>query len=268
MGIGNFSKASRLSLKALRLYDALGLLSPAKVDEESGYRYYHESQLAPAGLIVMLRRLDMPLDTIAEVLARSGTEAAGVLHGYWREVEDAATTKRKLVGHIDRLLKGEIEIMHEVLTRQVGEQKLLSIEKRTLADALPRVIEENGGKLIQHALDRGVTITGPMLVIYHGVVTMDADGPVEVCVPVAGAVEPFGEARVRIEPAHRQAFARITKAQVAFPEILSAYESVEAWLRQHGKTMAGSPREVYFAAWATTVAPAQQPLMCSPNDGS
>jgi hypothetical protein len=37
MGIGAFSKASRLSLKALRLYDALGLLSPAKVDEESGY---------------------------------------------------------------------------------------------------------------------------------------------------------------------------------------------------------------------------------------
>lgn len=57
MTIGRFSKASRLSLKALRLYDALGLLPPAKVDEETCFRYYQESQLASARLIAMLRRL-------------------------------------------------------------------------------------------------------------------------------------------------------------------------------------------------------------------
>ncbi len=59
--IGVFARRSRLSMKALRLYDRLGLLRPADVDPESGYRRYRESQLVTARLVVMLRRLDMPL---------------------------------------------------------------------------------------------------------------------------------------------------------------------------------------------------------------
>src|SRR5690606_31756774 len=138
--------------------------------------YYHESQLAAARLIAMLRQLEMPLISIAAMLDLNGAEAVGFLQGYWREVEDATGAKLKLVAHIDRHLKGGNEVMHEVLTRHVEAQKLLTIEKRTQADELPNVIRENGDKLIQHALSNGVTIAGPMLVIYHGVVTMDADG--------------------------------------------------------------------------------------------
>ena len=81
-------------------------------------------------------------------------------------------------------------------------------------------------------------------------VTMDADGPVEVCLPVAGQVEPFGDARVRLEPAHQEAYARVTKAEVAYPKILEAYDSVAAWLHALGKRMTMSPREVYFAEWS------------------
>ena len=58
--IGVFATRARLSAKALRLYDSVGLLVPADVDPENGYRRYRESQLATARLIVMLRRLDMP----------------------------------------------------------------------------------------------------------------------------------------------------------------------------------------------------------------
>ena len=84
------------------------------------------------------------------------------------------------------------------------------------------------------------------------VLTMDADGPVEVCVPVNGAVEPVDDIRVRVEPGHSEAYARITKAQVAYPEILEAYDSVHAWLEKNGKETGNwSPREVYFADWAT-----------------
>jgi MerR family regulatory protein len=61
LGIGAFSRRSRLSPKALRLYDRIGLLTPASVDEANGYRRYREAQLATARLIALLRRLDMPL---------------------------------------------------------------------------------------------------------------------------------------------------------------------------------------------------------------
>lgn len=59
LSIGVFTHRSRLSPKALRLYDRLGLLTPAQIDRENGYRGYHESQLATARLIARLRQLDI-----------------------------------------------------------------------------------------------------------------------------------------------------------------------------------------------------------------
>ncbi|MFD8841544.1 MerR family DNA-binding transcriptional regulator, partial [Streptomyces pseudogriseolus] len=58
--IGAFAKASRLSPKALRLYDELGLLTPARVDPDTGYRRYAPQQLEQARLVAWLRRLGMP----------------------------------------------------------------------------------------------------------------------------------------------------------------------------------------------------------------
>ena len=66
--IGQFARASRLSQKALRLYDENGLLPPAHVHTESGYRFYRLSQLRDATLIGLLRGAGMPLAEIRRVL--------------------------------------------------------------------------------------------------------------------------------------------------------------------------------------------------------
>lgn len=63
MSIGEFARRSRLSPKALRLYDGLGLLSPSRVDELSGYRYYEGAQLGQARLIAALRQVGVPPGT-------------------------------------------------------------------------------------------------------------------------------------------------------------------------------------------------------------
>jgi DNA-binding transcriptional MerR regulator len=82
LSIGVFSRRSRLSMKALRLYDRLGLLTPAQVEATTGYRRYRESQLTTARLVAMLRRLDMPLEKVAETIAVSGPEGAALLSAY------------------------------------------------------------------------------------------------------------------------------------------------------------------------------------------
>ncbi len=61
VGIGEFARRSRLSPKALRLYDELGLLVPAEVDAETGYRWYADTQLEQARVVAMLRRIRVPL---------------------------------------------------------------------------------------------------------------------------------------------------------------------------------------------------------------
>src|SRR5215831_8253120 len=74
--IGVFARKSRLSMRALRLYDKLGLLRPVRQDPGNGYRWYRLSQLKTAQLIAMLRRLDMPLSQVAEVVAAAGGPTA------------------------------------------------------------------------------------------------------------------------------------------------------------------------------------------------
>ena len=92
--IGAFARASRLSPKALRLYDSLGLLTPAHIDEVSGYRFYRPDQLERARLVAWLRRLGMPLARIGAVcdLARDAPDqAAGLIAAYWAETEAELT---------------------------------------------------------------------------------------------------------------------------------------------------------------------------------
>ncbi|MDJ0840222.1 MAG: MerR family transcriptional regulator [Acidobacteriota bacterium] len=67
--IGQFSKMTRLSVKALRHYHDLGLLAPDKIDPDSGYRYYKTSSLERARVIVSLKDLGFPLEEIGTILA-------------------------------------------------------------------------------------------------------------------------------------------------------------------------------------------------------
>src|SRR2546423_10487642 len=68
MPIGVFARATRLSIRALRNYDRSGLVRPAEVDPDTGYRRYAVGQSARAGLIRRLRDLEVPLSEIAEIL--------------------------------------------------------------------------------------------------------------------------------------------------------------------------------------------------------
>jgi len=94
--IGAFAKASRLSPKALRLYDELGLLPPARVDPVSGYRFYAPEQLEQARLVAWLRRLGMPLARIRVVCGLEPDDAAREVQAFWSRVEADTAARREL----------------------------------------------------------------------------------------------------------------------------------------------------------------------------
>ena len=66
--IGDFSKLSKISIYMLRHYDKLGLLVPAHIDEDSGYRYYEEKQLTIANRIQALKAMGLGLNEIKDVI--------------------------------------------------------------------------------------------------------------------------------------------------------------------------------------------------------
>ena len=245
--IGQFARRSLLSPKALRLYDSQGLLVPAEVDAGTGYRRYRESQLADARLIARLRMLDMPLADVARVLAVTGDRRGNEVVAWWDRMERRRAAQRELLVSLLVNLAGKERdfSMFEVLERDIPEQSVLTEQRHTtvagltdwFGDCLPRLhtlAAANGG------------IAGPAFIIYHGEVNEESDGPVEVCVPIQPDRAAAIQAATRIEPAHREAYTRITKAMVEFPQILTAYDAVEHWIKENGKEIAGSPREVYF----------------------
>lgn len=105
--IGEFARASRLSAKALRLYDELGLLRPAVVDPANGYRRYSPDQLDRARLVAWLRRIGMPLAEIRAVAGMPGKQAADAVAGYWRRVEADTDDKRQLAAVLVEYLSGK-----------------------------------------------------------------------------------------------------------------------------------------------------------------
>ncbi|MEU6460496.1 MerR family transcriptional regulator [Streptomyces sp. NPDC046976] len=107
--IGAFARVSRLSPKALRLYDELALLRPARVDPETGYRYYAVGQLGRARLVAWLRRLGMPLAEIRAVCALEPGAAAREIGAYWARVEAETAARRDLAAFLVDQLTGTID---------------------------------------------------------------------------------------------------------------------------------------------------------------
>jgi DNA-binding transcriptional MerR regulator len=255
-----FARRSRLSLKALRLYDRLGLLTPAEVDPGNGYRRYRESQLFTARLIVLLRQLDMPLSTVRDILAAPGTAGADVLTAYWDAIERRLADQRELVALLrTSLLGGDARFDgYDVGEREVSAQVVLAECRHIRLEKLESWLRATKRRLMTLAQDHG-GMAGSLFVIFHGAVNDDSDGPVEVCVPVTRDLRPGTElpaegVTVREEPAHREAFVPVTRAQFDMPQILSAYDAVERWVAAHQRTWTGSPREVHVPGVDVAVA--------------
>ena len=239
---GEFGAATRLSPKALRLYAEQGLLVPASTDPGTGYRRYHSDQVPRARLIGRLRALHLPLTRIAVLLALSPQARQAELRAWLAAQETELQHRRELVEALDgtgRPLAGSPGL------RNRPQRKLLSREQRVRIDRLPAFIAGAQERIRAQLRAAGMPGDGPMLVHFHGYVTRDSDGPVEVAVPFTGSVEPIDDLRVRISPAGTDAFLPVAGADADFPGILRVYDALEAWIDAHHLVCADSPVEIW-----------------------
>lgn len=241
LAIGAFSRRSRLSMKALRLYERVGLLSPARVDPENGYRWYREDQLFTARLIVALRRLDMPVSEVARVVAARGDAGALLVEAYWDAVERRLASQRELARRVRQsLAQGQAALdAFDVRQRDVREQTVLTEKRATYLQGLPATVIGATTRLRRAAAGHGGP-AGELFVVFYGEVNEDSDGPVEVCLPVATP-----SPATRTEAAHREAYVTVTAAQLEWPHVLTAYDALERWMDASGGACAGPSREVY-----------------------
>jgi DNA-binding transcriptional MerR regulator len=215
MSIGEFARLSRLSAKALRLYDELGLLPPAQVDPDSGYRWYASGQLDSARLVASLRQIGVPLAQIQLILSLEPEAAAAHVGAYWSGAEVDHAARRDLAGYLVDRLRGKRNVMYEVKVRDIPARSLLCLlrhasSQQEVWDLGKEVI----GMLKAQPPPRVDGVAGAAFLIYYGEVNQDSDGPVEFCWPVpqdlAGQLAAsFPALALRTEPAHQEAYVHL-----------------------------------------------------------
>jgi DNA-binding transcriptional MerR regulator len=238
MSIGEFARRSRLSPKALRIYDGLGLLSPARVDQLSGYRYYEAVQLEQARLIAALRQVGVPLTTVKELLALDPAQVAERVTVLWREAEARHAGQRELVTVLVDRLTRRSTVMKEVGTRDIPQRSLLCLKRNVDESGLWGLGKEFIAIIRDPRLPRLPGRAGAVFSIYWGQVSADSDGPVEWCKPVPdaeaeGLAAQFPELTLRVEPAHREAYVDLgTGGQTDAAQWQLADEALRTWAEE------------------------------------
>ena len=245
MTIGAFAERTRLSAKALRLYDRLGLVRPARTDPVSGYRFYREDQVDDARLVALLRRLGMPLPVIADVVGKPPGDAAEAIGRYWAEIESATAERRILVSYLQARLTGGAMASYDIQTRTIPERRLVAVTRHVHAHEAGPFFGDAFARL--RAAGPGIEgIAGCPFAVYYGEVSDDSDGPVELCRPVAACPADPG-LQARSEPSHEEVFIRVAMKDMGWPALAPAAEALEAWIRQRRRGPAGPLRQVLIA---------------------
>lgn len=243
--IGRFSDMTRLSVKALRHYDDIGLLRPASVDASSGYRYYRLGQANRAEAIKVLRSVDMPLESIAAVLSSEDPAVVAVLLKEHRERVAAELERhQRSLTYLQRLITGEVELMPYAITVQdVPDQRVVSVRHRTDLAGLRSVYDQGFGSIMRAMGEAGQDPAGPPLSIFHDVIDEATEGDVELAVPTGGDVADASGVTTRTLPGGQVAR---TVHRGPYEQISPAYHALTTWVQEQGREFSGPPREIYL----------------------
>src|SRR5215217_5881496 len=148
ISIGRFAQLTQLTIKALHIYDAIGLLHPVFIDTSSGYRYYSITQLPLARRIRLLRSIDMSLDAI-HALVHAPTPAAmdALLHEHQQRIADRITKDQQALHLLQHMIDHQAdELAFAVKLKDVPAQPIASIRLQGPPDEeqrrIPALLDE------------------------------------------------------------------------------------------------------------------------------
>ena len=242
--IGRFAVIARLSVKALRHYDELGLLRPALVDAATGYRYYSAAQATDAERIRLLRALEVPLDEIAAILReRDAAALRARLERHRARLEARVEEDCRRIAALVRLSEEEKPMTHDIALRAIEAQPVLGRRERAPLASLGAAAGRAFGEIYGYLGAIGARPAGTPLAVYHSAPDEGDVVDVEWCVPTERVLAGRGPLEGRELPAATAACAR---HEGPYDEVGPCYGALTAWIQAHGHEEAGPPREVYL----------------------
>jgi DNA-binding transcriptional MerR regulator len=244
--IGEFSRASSLSVKTLRAYHEAGLLVPAEVDPATGYRSYSVAQLTDAAVIRRLRELDMPLEAVREVLvARDPALTAKVLSEHGAVLRDRLATVRRAIDELYLALAAPASHTPVHVRPEPARVVLSLTETVTEADWLG-FLDRARPRLHAAASGAAAVVTGGFGACYPTLLDDDAQ-TVVAFVPVA--TPPLLDPRARADGVRVDDLAAADVAVLVhrggYDDLAESYRQLGAWVATNAEPVELPVRELY-----------------------
>ncbi len=252
--IGEFSRLGQVSVRMLRHYDALGLLTPSYTDQFTGYRYYTIDQLPHLHRIVALNNLGITLEQVLALLQADGglsnERMRGMLALRQAELEqDLARRTFQLRSIADRLQQlDDTPSPYEIMVRPLEPLVIAGVRANAphVAEMAP-FCAALYGRLYRALEQRGIVPSGPELMLYHTEEYVEVDLDTEAAVVVDPGLLSESSAVNGLTfhelPGVPQAASVVFEG--TYEEVIAAVLALLRWIGTHGLCPAGPLRELH-----------------------
>lgn len=244
--IGEFSKICQVSVKTLRHYDKIGVLTPSEVDRFTGYRYYDRSQLKKMLLIQKLKRYGFSLDEIQPLLSCENDAFYQELRRQREKLKlrlmELETIFQEITLHLRKLERTDnimsIPNGYEIQLTQTPPMAVFSCRKRMGVDEFGQYFSV----LFERIAKAGLTPAGVVGAMYHDEEFHHDSSDIELFVGVREVerAEKVMEARTCVMTVHKGAYSTLNEA----------YAALASWMEENGYDGDGAPFDIYTqGAW-------------------
>lgn len=248
--IGDFSKVSRISIRMLRHYDAIGLLVPAEVDDFTGYRYYSEEQLPRAGRIQTLKCMGFGLTVIGDILKK---------HQNAEEMERFLLDRRAELEGQERIIQEQLYFLDNAVKRLRKEGNIMdysvtlkTLPEREVASVRQIIPAYNQERMLWEILNREIAPQNVRqavpcygLAIFHDEGFKEGDVDVEIQVAVEGTYKDTEHVIFKKTKPFLMASATY---KGSYEQITEANSAVANWINENGYEFDGASFCIYHVS--------------------
>lgn len=246
--IGDFSKLNKISVKALRYYDDLGILKPYKIDTESGYRYYSASQLPRLNRILALKDLGLSLKEIANILdSKLCTDTVlSMLSIKENEIKKNIENEKEKLLKLENLINKINEEDLNMLKYDVVIKKIDPIKVASIRSILPSYESQHSvwKELNDYLFQNNVKVAPPCLVIYYDSGFKESNVDAEIAEHILGTAPDTDRIKFKELDSVNEMACTIHKG--SYEDLPSAYAALQKWIEDNNYKLAGPNRELYL----------------------
>ena len=258
--IGEFSKLSFVTVQALRHYDEIGLLKPAKLEQLTGYRYYSADQLPRIQYILALKNLGLSLDDISMLvndnLSFEDMRKLFILKRI--ELQQRVKAEQQRLTQVEKFLQ-QIEDNGNLPKHQVTLKKIEPIIIASVRDVLPEFSGTEIAKMFQEligfVMSSEAKPAGSTMMIYNDEDYKEQDADIEVAFHIDRIIPADGRIRIYELSGIEQAASLVFKG--SYEEMGEAYNAVMSWVAYNDYRINGLCRELYLVSPGDTSDPSQ-----------